>query len=146
MYRSPKGGIGVQPLFDDLDEVAVRESLAEAGFTIVGEPELHSGNTWPITESQRGRPLPLEVIAEAFPTRERVTPDELSAWLTSELRKVRGFEGCTVRPPTPVPLDVMGCNWSPVVYATLGEGVDRGKCERALQGPLERARERFNLR
>ena len=65
LYCGPQGGVGVQPLFNDIDEMALRERLAADGCTIIAEHELDSGPIWQIFDRLHRHPTRVNVVAEA---------------------------------------------------------------------------------
>jgi len=77
--------------------------------------------------------------------RTRVSRDQLSEWMTAEIRKKRGCEGCfagkvqLLQEP-----DEAGCNWSDsVVFNTTGAACEI--CEPAIALVISEARSRFNV-
>ncbi len=79
-------------------------------------------------------------------TREIITKDELSAWLTEQVANQQGCEGTTVTAQyTLRELDLDGCNWSETIVFNPGPYADKNKVTDAVGNALREARKRFNI-
>lgn len=79
--------------------------------------------------------------------RELVTSKELKTYLTAELKKVKGCDGCTIgrilRYQQP---DDDGCNWSDNVIVSSGGDISPDYLLPHVQRIVAEARKRFNLK
>lgn len=78
--------------------------------------------------------------------REIVTIQELTAYLTAELQKVRDCGGCSIRGILPYQQpDEDGCNWSDNVWVSTGGDMPEEYIKPHVQRIVVEARKRFNL-
>lgn len=78
--------------------------------------------------------------------RTLVTPEELAAWMTAELRKVEGCEECSVGAANRLQQpDAEGCNWSDSLVVRSG-GLAHEYFRPHLNRIVAQARAQFNLK
>jgi hypothetical protein len=79
-------------------------------------------------------------------SRKLLSPEELRAWMNTELRKFEDCEGCRFGGVTPLrEPDETGCNWSDSIYINTG-GVPPEIYRPAVQRIITEARKQFNLK